>query len=79
MPKIQNKDLLNSIRAEQSAEYQEKVVMATGTNDHEIYTLLENYPSLKNEFINQNRPNNGLNSPFLVDFVISACNFFILY
>ena len=29
-------------------------------------------------FINKNRPNNGLNSPFLVDFVILACNFFIL-
>ena len=52
MAKVQNKDLLNSIRAEQSAEYQERVPMATGSNDLEVYASLESYPSTKNEFIN---------------------------
>ena len=52
MAKVQNKDLLNSIRAEQSAEYQERVPMATGSNDLEVYASLESYPTAKNEFIN---------------------------
>ena len=52
MAKLQNKDLLNSIRAEQSAEYQERIVVATGENDMEIYAALEAYPTAKNEFIN---------------------------
>ena len=52
MTQIQNKDLLNAIRAEQSAEYQERIPMATGSNDLEICAALENYPTTKNEFIN---------------------------
>ena len=52
MAKVSNKDLLNSIRAEQSAEYQERIAVATGSNDLEIYATLEAYPTAKNEFIN---------------------------
>ena len=52
MAKVTNKDLLNSIRAEQSAEYQERVAVATGSNDLEIYATLESYPTAKNDFIN---------------------------
>ena len=52
MARVQNKDLLNSIREEQSLEYQERVAVATGSNDLEIYATLEAYPTVKNEFIN---------------------------
>ena len=44
MAKVSNKDLLNSIREEQTAEYQERIAVATGSNDLEIYaTFLVDY------------------------------------
>ena len=49
---MQNKDILNAIHSEQSAEYQNTIPKATGENDLEVYATLENYPTLKNEFIN---------------------------
>lgn len=52
MAKITNKDMLNSIKATMSAESQEIMPMATGDNSIEIYATLENYPTVKNEFIN---------------------------
>lgn len=52
MAKITNKDMLNGIRATMSAESQEIMPVATGDNSVEVYAVLENYPSVKNEFIN---------------------------
>lgn len=52
MTKLQNKDILNAIREEQSAEYQNNIPVATGSNDLEIYSALESYPTAKNDFIN---------------------------
>lgn len=52
MSQIQNKDLLNSLRNDQTSEYQERVPVATGSNDAEVYAALESYPTAKNEFIN---------------------------
>ena len=49
---MQNKDILNAIHSEQSAEYQNTIPKATGENDLEIFALLENYPTFKNDFIN---------------------------
>ena len=48
---MQNKDILNAIHSEQSAEYQNTIPKATGENDLEIFALLENYPTFKNDFI----------------------------
>ena len=52
MAQLQNKDILNAIRDEQSAEYQNNIPVATGLNDLEVYASLEAYPTAKNEFIN---------------------------
>lgn len=52
MAKITNKDMLNSIKSTMSAESQEIMPTATGDNSIEIYATLENYPTVKNEFIN---------------------------
>ena len=51
MAQLQNKDILNAIRDEQSAEYQNNIPVATGSNDLEVYASLEAYPTAKNEFI----------------------------
>ena len=52
MTKLQNKDILNAIRQEQGAEYQEHIPLATGDNDTDIYATFESYPTTKNAFIN---------------------------
>ena len=39
---MQNKDILNAIHSEQSAEYQNTIPKATGENDLEVYAALEN-------------------------------------
>lgn len=52
MAQLQNKEILNAIRSEQSSEYQEKIPMANGMNDVEIMALLDEYPTHKNNFIN---------------------------
>lgn len=52
MAKIENKDMLNAIRSESSSEYQNNIPLATGTNDLDVFSALETYPTAKNEFIN---------------------------
>ena len=37
---MQNKDILNAIHSEQSAEYQNTIPKATGENDLEVYAAL---------------------------------------
>lgn len=49
---VSNKDILNSIRQDAGAEYQENIPQATGENDAEVYAALEQYPTAKNAFIN---------------------------
>lgn len=52
MAQMQNKDILNAIRQDAGAEYQANIPVATGDNDIEVYTSLEQYPTAKNAFIN---------------------------
>lgn len=47
-----NKDLLNSIRSNASEEYRKNIPLATNENIKEIYSLLSEYPTSKNEFMN---------------------------
>ena len=48
---IKNAELLNSIQKGASAEYQAKVPQATSDTGIEVYNTLNDYPTLKNEFI----------------------------
>lgn len=49
---IENKQILNSMRAEMSSEYQSKIANATSSDDVvRIYERLNTYPTLKNEFL----------------------------
>ena len=52
MAQLQNKDILNAIRQEAGAEYQNNIPVATGSNDLEVFAALESYPTSKNAFIN---------------------------
>lgn len=52
MSKVQNKDIINSIRNEQSEEFKNVVPKADGKNDTEILQVLKDYPTQKNIFIN---------------------------
>ena len=50
---INNRDLLNSIRASQSLEYQQLIPVATSLTGEELaMAILEDYPTAKNAFIN---------------------------
>lgn len=49
---ISNKDILNAIRNEQSLEYQNAIPLAMSEEGIEVYTVLEDYPTHKNAFIN---------------------------
>ena len=52
MKKTDNKEMLNAIREQASAEYQEKVPMVADTiQPRTVLTKLEEYPTIKNEFI----------------------------
>ena len=81
MAQLQNKDILNAIRDEQSAEYQNNIPVATGLNDLEVYASLEAYPTAKNEFINTltNRIGRQIffDKVFSSSFFILACLFFL--
>lgn len=50
--KITNQELLNSIREGQSQEYKNAIPMATSLTGSEVYSLIEQFPTAKNEFIN---------------------------
>lgn len=52
MSQLENKEILNAIRQDAGAEYQDNIPMATGDNDLEVYAALESYPTAKNAFIN---------------------------
>ena len=47
-----NREILNSIRAVSSTEYQNRIPTATQDNLSKIATIIAEYPTLKNEFIN---------------------------
>ena len=48
---IKNADLLNSIQKGASAEYQARIPKAASETGIEVYNALNDYPTLKNEFI----------------------------
>lgn len=49
--KVKNADLLNSIQKGASAEYQARIPKAVSETGIEVYNTLNDYPTLKNEFI----------------------------
>ena len=49
--KLKNAELLNSIQKGASAEYQARIPKATSETGIEVYNTLNDYPTLKNEFI----------------------------
>lgn len=49
--KVNNTEILNSLRNEMSLEYQDKVPVATNENYMEVASILFSYPTLANEFI----------------------------
>ena len=54
MKKTDNKEMLNAIREQASAEYQEKIPMVDGREiqPRTIIEKINDYPSIKNEFLN---------------------------
>ena len=51
MAKVQNKDLLNSMRETMSQEYQGRVGRVADGTGIEVLSTLNDYPTLKNEFL----------------------------
>lgn len=51
MSKVKNAELLNSIQKGASAEYQARIPKASSETGIEVYDALNDYPTLKNEFI----------------------------
>lgn len=46
-----NQEILNQIRDNASAEYQSRIPAASNAKGAEIYSMLDSYPTMKNEFI----------------------------